>query len=124
MNLDTIIAQLNELSPTECSDLAGRLRNKWGVKADAPIAKPVIQTAPVVEEQTSFNVILKEAGLTKLNVIKDLRAAVTTLTLKEAKDLVDSLESGPKMIAEAIPKEEAQKICAKLEAAGAVVVME
>ncbi|MFN3974232.1 MAG: 50S ribosomal protein L7/L12, partial [Dehalococcoidia bacterium] len=89
-----------------------------GVPTAAPAAPPA---APPVEEKTEFTVILKETGPNKINVIKAVREVVPGLGLKEAKDLV---EAAPKPIKEHIPKDEAQKIKEKLEAAGAKVVLE
>jgi large subunit ribosomal protein L7/L12 len=95
------------------------LEEKWGVSAAAPVAMMAAAGAAAapVEEKTEFNVILTAAGAQKINVIKEVRA-VTSLGLKEAKDLV---EGAPKAVKEGVNKEEAEKIKKQLEAAGATV---
>jgi large subunit ribosomal protein L7/L12 len=95
------------------------LEEKWGVSAAAPVAMMAAAAAPAaaVEEKTEFNVILTAVGAQKINVIKEVRA-VTSLGLKEAKDLV---EGAPKAVKEGVNKEEAEKIKKQLEAAGATV---
>jgi large subunit ribosomal protein L7/L12 len=95
------------------------LEEKWGVSAAAPVAMMAAAAAPAaaVEEKTEFNVILTSIGAQKINVIKEVRA-VTSLGLKEAKDLV---EGAPKAVKEGVNKEEAEKIKKQLEAAGATV---
>jgi large subunit ribosomal protein L7/L12 len=95
------------------------LEEKWGVSAAAPVAMMAAAGAAAapVEEKTEFNVILTAAGAKKINVIKEVRA-VTSLGLKEAKDLV---EGAPKAVKEGVNKEEAEKIKKQLEAAGATV---
>jgi large subunit ribosomal protein L7/L12 len=97
------------------------LEEKWGVSAAAPVAVAAAPAAgaaaPAAEAKTSFDVVLKEAGANKISVIKEVRA-VTTLGLKEAKDLV---EGAPKTVKEGVTKEEAEEIKKKLEAAGAKV---
>ena len=94
------------------------LEEKWGVSAAAAVAAPAAGgAAAAAEEKTEFDVILVEAGANKINVIKEIRA-ITSLGLKEAKDLVDG---APKTVKEAAPKAEAEEIKAKLEAAGAKV---
>jgi large subunit ribosomal protein L7/L12 len=119
-----VFDDINTLSVLEISQLSRLMQDSWGVSAAAPVA--VAAAAPAaaaptaaapVEEKTEFNVILKEVGPNKLNVIKAVRE-LTTLGLKEAKDLV---EAAPKPVKEAVPKEEANAAKAKLEAAGAVV---
>ncbi|MDD9329417.1 MAG: 50S ribosomal protein L7/L12, partial [Bartonella sp.] len=91
---------------------------KWGVSAAAPVAVAAVgAAAPAAEEKTEFDVILTDGGAQKINVIKEVRA-LTGLGLKEAKDLV---EGAPKPIKEGASKEEAEKIKAQLEAAGAKV---
>jgi large subunit ribosomal protein L7/L12 len=97
------------------------LEEKWGVSAAAPVAVaagPAAAAAAPVEEKTSFDVILKEAGANKIAVIKEVRAAVAGLGLAEAKALV---ESAPKALKEGVTKEEAEEIKKKIEAAGAKV---
>jgi large subunit ribosomal protein L7/L12 len=96
------------------------LEEKWGVSAAAPVAAMAAgggAAAAPVEEQTEFNVMLMEAGANKINVIKEVRA-ITALGLKEAKDLV---EAAPKAVKEGVSKDEAAKLKAQLEAAGAKV---
>ena len=98
------------------------LEEKWGVSAAAPVAAAAAgggaaAAAEPVEEQTEFDVILTAFGAQKINVIKEVRA-MTSLGLKEAKDLV---EAAPKAVKEAVSKDEAAKIKAQLEAAGATV---
>jgi large subunit ribosomal protein L7/L12 len=102
----------------EASELSKILEEKWGVSAAAPVAVAAAPAAAeVAEEQTEFDVVLASFGEKKINVIKEVRA-ITTLGLKEAKDLV---ESAPKTVKEGIRKEEAEEIKKKLEAAGATV---
>jgi len=103
----------------EAAELAKMLEEKWGVSAAAPVAMMAAAAAPAaaVEEKTEFNVILTAVGAQKINVIKEVRA-VTSLGLKEAKDLV---EGAPKAVKEGVNKEEAEKIKKQLEAAGATV---
>jgi len=113
-----LIDQLSELTVMEAADLAKQLEEKWGVSAAAPVAvAAATAAAPVVEEQTEFDVILVSAGENKINVIKEVRA-ITALGLKEAKDLVDG---APQPVKQGISKSDAADIKAKLEAAGAKV---
>jgi large subunit ribosomal protein L7/L12 len=95
------------------------LEEKWGVSAAAPVAMMAAAAgeAAAVEEKTEFNVILVSAGAQKINVIKEVRA-ITSLGLKEAKDLV---EAAPKPVKEGVTKDEAEKFKKQLEAAGATV---
>jgi large subunit ribosomal protein L7/L12 len=119
-NLDQIVEQLSGLTVIEAADLSKKLEEKWGVSAAAPVAMaaaPAAGAAPAAEAKTTFDVILKEAGANKIGVIKEVRT-VTTLGLKEAKDLV---EGAPKTVKEGVTKEEAEEIKKKLEAAGAKV---
>ncbi len=116
-NFDQLIEQIEGLTALELSDLVKKLEEKFGISAAAPVAAGGGAGAAAAEEKTSFNVILKAAGDSKLNVIKAVRE-VTTLGLKEAKDLVDG---APKAVKEGIKKEEAEEIKAKLVAAGATV---
>jgi large subunit ribosomal protein L7/L12 len=119
-NLDQIVEQLSGLTVIEAADLSKKLEEKWGVSAAAPVAAaaaPAAGAAPAAEAKTTFDVILKEAGANKIGVIKEVRT-VTTLGLKEAKDLV---EGAPKTVKEGVTKEEAEEIKKKLEAAGAKV---
>ena len=116
-----VIEWLSSQSVLEIAGLVKDLETKWGVSAAAPVAAvaaPVAaEAAAPAEEQTEFTVILAEAGANKINVIKEVRA-ITGLGLKEAKDLV---EGAPKSVKEAVSKQEAADIKAKLEAAGAKV---
>ncbi len=119
---DTLVDALGKMTVLELVELTKTLEEKWGVKAAAPMAMAAIPTgagatAVPVEEKTSFDVLLVSAGDKKIQVIKEVRA-ITGLGLKEAKDLVDS---APKPVKEAIGKEEAESIRAKLVEAGAVV---
>jgi large subunit ribosomal protein L7/L12 len=125
-NLAQIVEDLSSLTLLEAAELTKMLEEKWGVTAAAPMAMGMMPmgagaaaAAPVeeVEEQTEFNVILKDVGPKKINVIKEVRA-LTGLGLKEAKDVVDG---APSTLMEAISKEAAADAKAKLEAAGAVV---
>src|SRR5881392_3225022 len=109
-DLQKIVDDLSNLSVLEAAQLSKLLEEKWGVSAAAAAA-----AAAVVEEQTEFTVILADAGEKKINVIKEVRA-ITSLGLKEAKDLV---EAAPKPIKEGVNKEEAAKIKKQLEDAGA-----
>lgn len=117
-----IVEKIKALTMVEASELKKALEEEFGVTAAAPMmmAGPVAgggAAAAEVEEQTEFNVILASAGEKKINVIKVVRAH-TGLGLKEAKDLVDA---APKPVKEAVSKDEAQKIKAELEEAGATV---
>ena len=118
-NLQKIVDELSGLTVLEAAELAKMLEEKWGVSAAAPVAMMAAAAAPAaaVEEKTEFNVILTAVGAQKINVIKEVRA-VTSLGLKEAKDLV---EGAPKAVKEGVNKEEAAKIKKQLEDAGATV---
>ncbi len=122
-NLDQIVEQLSGLTVIEAADLSKKLEEKWGVSAAAPVAMAAAPAggaaggAPAAEVKTTFDVVLKETGANKISVIKEVRA-VTSLGLKEAKDLV---EGAPKTVKEGATKEEAEEIKKKLEAAGAKV---
>ena len=119
-DLQKIVDDLSKITVLEAAELAKLLEDKWGVTAAAPVAVMAAgggAAAAVVEEQTEFNVILAAAGDKKINVIKEVRA-ITGLGLKEAKDLV---EAAPKAVKEGVNKDEAAKIKAQLESAGATV---
>jgi large subunit ribosomal protein L7/L12 len=123
-DLQKIVDDLSSLTLLEAAELTKMLEEKWGVSAAAPIAGMMAMPAGMAgapaeeeEEQTEFNVILKEVGPKKINVIKEVRA-LTNLGLKEAKDVVDG---APSTIMEAVTKEAANDAKAKLEEAGAVV---
>ncbi len=113
-----ILDLVKELTILELADLVKALEEEFGVSA-APVAvaAPAGAAAPVAEEKTEFDVILKAAGANKLNVIKAVRS-ITGLGLKEAKDMV---EGAPKAVKEGASKEEADKIAEELKAAGAEV---
>lgn len=118
---EQVVQFLENMTLLEASELVKELETKFGVSAAAPMAfaagPGTGAPGAVVEEQTEFTVILKEAGANKINVIKEVRA-VTGLGLKEAKDLV---EGAPKTVKEGASKEEADKIKKLLEAAGGKV---
>ena len=119
-NLEKIVEDLSSLTVLEAAELAKLLEEKWGVSAAAAVAVaagPAGAAAAPAEEQTEFTVVLAAAGDKKIEVIKEVRA-VTGLGLKEAKDLV---EAAPKPVKESVSKEEAEKIKAALEKAGAKV---
>ena len=113
-----LIEEVKNLSVLELSELVHALEETFGVSAAAAaVAGPAAGAAAEVEEKTEFDVILKSAGASKLNVIKVVRT-VTGLGLKEAKELVDN---APKPIKEGISKEDAEKLAEDLKAAGAEV---
>ncbi|OYY72934.1 50S ribosomal protein L7/L12 [Sphingomonas sp. 28-63-12] len=120
-DLNALVESLSELTVLEAAELSKMLEEKWGVSAAAAVAAPAAggggAAAPAVEEQTEFDVILTGDGGKKINVIKEVRA-ITQLGLTEAKTLV---ESAPKAVKEGVSKDEAEKIKAQLEAAGATV---
>ncbi len=119
-NLEQIVDDLSGLTVLEAAELSKMLEDKWGVSAAAPVAVAAVAAggdAAAAEEQTEFDVILASIGEKKINVIKEVRA-VTSLGLKEAKDLV---EAAPKAIKEGVTKDEAEAIKKKLEEAGATV---
>lgn len=121
-DLAKIAEDLSNLTVLEAAELAKMLEEKWGVSAAAAVAVAAGPgggggAAPAAEEQSEFAVILKSAGDKKINVIKEVRA-ITGLGLKEAKELV---EAGGKPVKEGVDKEEAEKIKAQLEGAGAQV---
>ncbi len=121
-DLNAIVDQLSGLTVMEAAELAKLLEEKWGVSAAAPVAVAALAgavgaAAAPAEEQTEFDAILLSAGDKKIQVIKEVRA-ITSLGLKEAKDLV---EGAPKAIKEGVSKEEAAKIKEQVEAAGGQV---
>ncbi len=122
---EEILDAIKELSVLELSDLVKALEDEFGVSAAAPVQMATVQgvagtaEAAAEEEQTEFDVSIQEIGPQKIQVIKAVRE-LTTLGLKEAKELV---ESAPVAIKEAINKDEAEDIKAKLEGAGAVVTV-
>jgi len=121
-DLQKIVDDLSSLTVLEASELAKLLEEKWGVSAAAAIAVAAGPAAggaaaPAAEEKTEFTVVLAAVGEKKIEVIKEVRA-ITGLGLKEAKDLV---EGAPKPVKESVNKDEAAKIKAQLEKAGAKV---
>ncbi|GAA3707426.1 MULTISPECIES: 50S ribosomal protein L7/L12 [Sphingomonas] len=119
-DLNALVESLSELTVLEAAELSKLLEEKWGVSAAAAVAAPAAgggAAAPAAEEQTEFDVILTGDGGKKINVIKEVRA-ITALGLTEAKALV---EGAPKAVKEGVSKDEAAKIKAQLEAAGATV---
>jgi len=119
-DLNEIADQLSGLTVMEAAELAKLLEEKWGVSAAAPMAMaamPGAGEAAAAEEQTEFDVILLSSGDKKIQVIKEVRA-ITSLGLKEAKELV---ESAPKAVKEGVAKDEAEKLKAQIEAAGGQV---
>ena len=118
-DLQKIVDDLSSLTVLEAAELAKLLEEKWGVSAAAAVAVagPAAADAAPAEEKTEFTVVLAAAGDKKIEVIKEVRA-ITGLGLKEAKDLV---EGAPKPVKEGVNKEEADKLKAQLEKAGAKV---
>ena len=110
-----IVEEVKALTVLELSELVHTLEETFGVSAAAAAVAAPVAAAEVVEEKTEFDVILKNAGASKLGVIKVVRAA-TGLGLKDAKELVDNC---PKTLKEAISKEDAEKLVAELKEAGA-----
>ncbi len=127
-DLNKLVEEIGGLSLIEASQLVKLLEEKLGVTAAAPVAMaamPMAAGAPAaaapVEEKTEFNVILKAAGDKKIEVIKAVRQIITTLGLKEAKELVDG---APQPVLQGVSKDAANDAKAKLEAAGATAVIE
>jgi large subunit ribosomal protein L7/L12 len=118
-DLSKLVDELSGLTVLEAAELAKLLEEKWGVSAAAAVAvaAPGAAAAAPVEEKTEFTVVLTAAGDKKIEVIKEVRA-LTGLGLKEAKDLV---EGAPKNVKEGVTKDEAEKVKAQLEKAGAKV---
>ena len=119
-DLQKLVDDLSLLTVLEAADLAKMLEEKWGVSAAAAVAvaaAPGAAAAAPAEEKTEFTVVLASFGEKKIDVIKEVRA-LTGLGLKEAKDLV---ESAPKPLKEGVGKDEAEKMKAQLEKAGAKV---
>ncbi len=121
--LDKLVDELSSLTVIEAAELSTLLEDKWGVSAAAPVA--AVAAAPgaaaeggaAAEEKSDFTLVLASAGDKKINVIKEVRA-ITSLGLKEAKDLV---EAAPKPVKEGVNKEDAEKFKKQLEEAGATV---
>ena len=119
-DLNKIIDELSKLTVVEAAELSKQLEEKWGVTAAAAVAAPAAGAAAggtPTEEKDEFTIVLASAGDKKINVIKEVRA-ITTLGLKEAKDLV---EGAPKEIKSGVNKKDAEEMKKKLEAAGAKV---
>ena len=120
-DLQAIAKDLGSLTVVEAAELVKLLEEEWGVSAAAPVAvaaaAPGAGGAAAAEEKTEFEVVLKEVGAKKINVIKAVRE-VTSLGLKEAKELVDG---APKTVKESVTKDEADEIKKKFEAEGATV---
>ncbi len=125
LSVDDILEGIKELSIVEAAELSKKIEEEFGIQAAAPMAMGMAGPGMAggaaaeeeAEEQTEFDVILSAAGDKKIQVIKEVRA-LTSLGLKEAKDLVDS---APKPVMERVPKEQAESAKEKLEAAGATV---
>jgi large subunit ribosomal protein L7/L12 len=124
LSVDDILDAIKELSIIEAAELSKKIEEEFGIQAAAPMmagammaGTPGAAAEEEVEEQTEFDVILQSAGEKKIQVIKEVRA-LTSLGLKEAKDLVDN---APKPVLERVPKEQADSAREKLEAAGAGV---
>jgi len=117
-DLNKIIDDLSSLTVVEAAELSKQLEEKWGVTAASAVAAaPAAAGAAPAEEKDEFTIMLTSSGDKKINVIKEIRA-ITTLGLKEAKDLV---EAAPKEVKSGVNKKEAEEIKKKLEAAGAKV---
>jgi large subunit ribosomal protein L7/L12 len=122
-DLEKIVEELSQLTVLEAAELTKMLEEKWGVSAAAPAAVMAAvpgvaaEAAEEVEEKTEFDVVLKEVGAKKIQVIKAVRSLRSDLGLKEAKALVDG---APEKVLEAVNKEMAEDAKAKLEAEGAV----
>ena len=118
-DLDKLVDELSKLTVIEAAELATKLEDTWGVSAAAPVAVAAVagDAGEAAEEKDSFDVVLTSYGEKKINVIKEVRA-ITSLGLKEAKDLVEGV---PNAVKEGCQKAEAEEIKAKLEAAGATV---
>ncbi len=117
LNIEQIIAEIEQATILELNDLVKAIEEKFGVTAAAPVAVAAVAAAGGAEEKTDFTVVLKDAGASKINVIKVVRE-ITGLGLKEAKELVDG---APSPLKEGIPAADAEAIKAKLEEAGASV---
>ncbi len=117
MTTEQIVDAVAKMTVLEVADLVKAFEEKFGVSAAAPVAVAAVAATAAAEEQTEFNVELKEFGSNKINVIKEVRT-ITGLGLKEAKDLVEGV---PSIVKESVDKEEAQKIKEQLEKAGGKV---
>lgn len=120
MNKEEMIEEIKKMTVVELADLVKAIEEEFGVSAAAVAAPAAGAAGAAAEEKSSFNVVLKEAGANKIQVIKVVRDA-TGLGLKEAKDLVDG---APKAVKEGANKDEAEELKAKFEAVGAVVELQ
>lgn len=120
MNKEEMIEEIKKMTVVELADLVKAIEEEFGVSAAAVAAPAAGAAGAAAEEKTSFNVVLKDAGSNKIQVIKVVRDA-TGLGLKEAKDLVDG---APKAVKEGVSKEEAEDLKAKFEAVGAVIELQ
>jgi len=119
-----VLEIVEKMTVLELADLVKVMEDKFGVSAAAPaaaVAAPAAEAAPAEEEKTIFNVVLKDSGANKINVIKAVREINPDLGLKEAKDVV---ESAPQTLKEDVKKEEAEEMKKKLEEAGAKAELE
>jgi len=122
VTVDEIIDAVDKLTVLELVELKDKLQEKYGVTAAAPVAVAAAGAeagGEAEEEQTEFDVVIADAGAEKIKVIKAVREVSTSLGLKEAKELVESAPGA--VVAEAVPKEEAEATKAKLEEAGATI---
>ncbi len=120
MNKEEMIEEIKKMTVVELADLVKAIEEEFGVSAAAVAAPAAGAAGAAAEEKSSFNVVLKDAGANKIQVIKVVRDA-TGLGLKEAKDLVDG---APKAVKENVSKEEAEELKAKFEAVGAVIELQ
>ena len=120
MNKEEMVEEIKKMTVVELADLVKAIEEEFGVSAAAVAAPAAGAAGAAAEEKSSFNVVLKDAGANKIQVIKVVRDA-TGLGLKEAKDLVDG---APKAVKENVSKEEAEELKAKFEAVGAVVELQ
>ena len=120
MNKEEMIEEIKKMTVVELADLVKAIEEEFGVSAAAVAAPAAGAAGAAAEEKSSFNVVLKDAGANKIQVIKVVRDA-TGLGLKEAKDLVDG---APKAVKENVSKDEAEDLKAKFEAVGAVIELQ
>lgn len=120
MEIEKVLTEIEKMTVLELSELVKAMEEKFGISAAMPVAAAGAAGGAAVEEKEDFNVVLKNAGEQKINVIKAVRE-LTGLGLKESKDLV---EGAPKAVKEGVKKEEAEAMKAKLEEAGATVSLE
>ena len=123
-DIDKLVEELSQLSVLDAAELVKKLEETWGVSAAAPVAVAAVAGAPAAvaeaeEEQTEFDVVIKETGPKKIEVIKAIRQ-LTNLGLKEAKEVAETPDS---KVMEQVSKEAAEDAKSKLEAAGAVVAL-